>query len=87
MLQPEVASNVQQHSKEIYLRSTEAAQCRLQSTILLPVFEDDVRHTVVAALEVVQTSDEMPFSFVLSSFAEILQVWPPRLPRSPGVDA
>ena len=74
LLQPEMCNNVQKHSKEVYLRTTEAAQCRVQSTIIIPVFEDAGRNTVVGALEVVQTAEDMPFPFVLKTFADILPV-------------
>ena len=53
---------------------TEAAQCHAQSTMILPVFLDSARALVVAALEVVQTAEDLPFAFVLASFAEILPV-------------
>ena len=69
-----MSSNVQHQSKEVYLRTTEAAQCQAQSTIILPVFLDAKRAVVVAALEVVQTAEDLPFPFILASFAEILPV-------------
>ena len=82
-MQPEMSSNVQHHPKEVYLRNSEAVQCRVQSTILVPIFLDALRETIVGALEVVQTAEDMPFSFVISSLAQILPV----SPVSPGTAA
>ena len=73
-LQPEMSSNVQHHPKEVYLRTSEAVQCRVQSTILVPIFLDPLRESIVGALEVVQTAEDMPFDFVISSLAEIMPV-------------
>ena len=69
-----MSSNVQHHPKEVYLRTSEAVQCRVQSTILVPIFLDPSRQSIVGALEVVQTAKDMPFDFVISSLAEIMPV-------------
>jgi RWP-RK domain len=64
---PELACNVQQYSRQSYLRRAEAEQCRVQSSMLLPVFSippDSNKFTASVALgvvEVVQTSDDMDF--------------------------
>jgi hypothetical protein len=66
---PELACNVQQYSRESYLRRAEAEQCRVQSSMLLPVFsippnsKDASTSSSVAlgVVEVVQTSDDMDF--------------------------
>ena len=72
--QAEMSRNVQQYSKDIYLRATEAQQCQIQSTIVLPLFDSPARNHTVGVLEVVQTAADMPFACVISTLNTILQV-------------
>jgi hypothetical protein len=64
---PELACNVQQYSRESYLRRAEAEQCRVQSSMLLPVFSippstaNPTSSVALGVVEVVQTSDDMDF--------------------------
>jgi len=63
---PELTCNVQQYSRETYLRRAEAAQCRVQSSMLLPVFsippgKNNPATAALGVVEVVQTSDDMEF--------------------------
>lgn len=62
---PELACNVQQYPREAYLRRAEAEQCRVQSSMLLPVFvvpsSTEPRPSAVGVVEIVQTSDDMAF--------------------------
>ena len=56
---PELSCNVQQYSRDRYLRLAEAEQCNVQSSLLLPIF---IMHDrCVAVLEAVQTSADMDF--------------------------
>lgn len=66
--EPELACNVQSYPHGAYLRQAEAAQCRVQSSMLLPVFMHPPKQPVdihsnsaLAVIEVVQTSDDMAF--------------------------
>ena len=62
---PELACNVQQYPREAYLRRAEAEQCRVQSSMLLPVFlvprTTEPRPSAVGVVEIVQTSSDMAF--------------------------
>ena len=69
-----MSQNVQQYSKEVYLRASEAQQCQIQSTIVLPLFDSHVRKHSIGVLEVVQTANDMPFAYVISTLDAILQV-------------
>ncbi|KAG7671142.1 hypothetical protein Ndes2526B_g02403 [Nannochloris sp. 'desiccata'] len=74
---PELACNVQQYSRESYLRRAEAEQCRVQSSMLLPVFSippGKNSHATVAlgVVEVVQTSDDMDFLPVACLLGNVL---------------
>ena len=74
--QAEMSQNVQQYSKDVYLRASEAQQCQIQSTIVLPLFDSHERKASVGVLEVVQTAKDMPFAYVISTLNEILMVYP-----------
>ena len=37
-MQPEMTRNVQQQSKDVYLRAQEALHCRVHSTLVLPLY-------------------------------------------------
>lgn len=69
-----MSRNVQQYSKEVYLRASEAQQCQIRSTIVLPLFDSPARGHAVGVLEVVQTSNDMPFAYVISTLDTILRV-------------
>lgn len=66
---PEMACNVQDYPPGAYLRVAEAAQCRVQAHMLLPVFtcspEDIEKKTkiskAIGVIEIVQASDDMSF--------------------------
>ena len=62
---PELSCNVQQYPREAYLRRAEAEQCRVQSSMLLPLFSlpstGEPRPESLGVIEVVQTSDDMAF--------------------------
>ena len=66
---PEMACNVQHYPPGTYLRIAEAAQCRVQAHMLLPVFAsspEDFNNKskvskAVAVIEIVQASDDMSF--------------------------
>ena len=76
MLQPEHARNVQKFGKEVYLRTAEASQCRVHSVLVLPLFGDSSRRGTLGVLELLTTSEDMPFSDLVSSLDLILQVQP-----------
>lgn len=69
-----MSQNVQQYSKDIYLRASEAQQCQIQSTIVLPLFDSNARKHSIGVLEVVQTAKDMPFAYVIATLDAILQV-------------
>lgn len=60
-----MSCNVQKYPEGQYLRSAEAAQCQVQSTLLLPLFVAPPGAPgaagCVGVMEVVQTSEDMPF--------------------------
>ena len=67
---PEMACNVQHYPPGAYLRVAEAAQCRVQAHMLLPVFAcspEDIGENfekiskAIAVIEIVQASDDMSF--------------------------
>jgi hypothetical protein len=74
---PELTCNVQQYSRESYLRRAEAEQCRVQSSMLLPVFSIPPGKTkpatvALGVVEVVQTSDDMDFLPVACLLGSVL---------------
>jgi hypothetical protein len=79
--QPEMSRNVQKYGKEVYHRASEAQQCRVHSTLVIPLFASAARSAAVGALEVVQTCDDMPFASVVQALAAVLEA---RGPRGPG---
>lgn len=80
----ELACNVQEYPREAYLRRAEAEQCRIQSSMMLPIFSlesDSTRdapirssrlHASIAVVEVVQTSDDMAFMPVAELLRKVL---------------
>ena len=79
--QPEMSRNVQKYGKEVYHRASEAQQCRVHSTLVIPLFASAARLAAVGALEVVQTCDDMPFASVVQALAAVLEA---RALRGPG---
>lgn len=73
-MQPEMSQNVQQYSKSVYLRASEAQQCKVQSTLVVPLFDGDDRHQPCGVLEVVQAVQDMRFDNVMQTLASVLQV-------------
>jgi len=91
---------VQQYSKEVYLRTAEASQCRVHSVLVLPLFADAARRGALGVLELVTTTDDdLPFDSIVATLDGILQVPSlqpgaepemlplnvPRAPRGPDV--
>ena len=72
--QPEFTRNVQQYSKEVYLRTAEASQCRVHSVLVLPLFADARRRGALGVLELVTTTDDLPFDSIVATLDGILQV-------------
>ena len=72
--QPEYMRNVQQSSKEVFLRTAEASQCRVHSVLVLPLFADAGRRGSLGVLELVTTAEDMPFDSIVSTVGSILQV-------------
>ena len=75
--QPEMSRNVQKYSKEVYLRASEAAQCRVHSTVVLPLFTAPDRRRSLGVVEVVQTQQDMSFSEIVATLARSLEVRAP----------
>jgi hypothetical protein len=83
--EPELACNVQEYPREAYLRRAEAEQCRIQSSMLLPVFDlngtasspkslpDNHVRAAVGVIEIVQTSDDMAFLPVAHILGRVLR--------------
>ena len=65
-MQPEMSRNVQKYSKEVYLRASEAQQCRVHSTVVLPLFTAGDRGTSLGIIEVVQTRQDMSFADIVT---------------------
>lgn len=76
-VQPEMSRNVQKYSKEVYLRASEAQQCRVHSTVVLPLFTTGDRGTSLGIIEVVQTRQDMSFADIVTHLAKALEVTPP----------
>lgn len=72
--QPEMSRNVQKYSKDVYLRASEAQQCRVHSTIVLPLFTTAERNASLGVVEVVQTRQDMSFAEIVSALARSLEV-------------
>lgn len=75
-MQPEMARNVQKYSTAVYLRAADAQQCRIHSTLVIPLFASAARQQPMGVLEVVQTVEDMHFSSVVEILDGVLQVWP-----------
>lgn len=78
-MQPEYARNVQKFSKEVYLRTAEASQCRVHSVLVLPLFADSTRQATLGVLELLTTAEDMPFAEIIRTIGGILQVSPGHL--------
>ena len=77
-MQPEMSRNVQKYSKEVYLRASEAQQCRVHSAVVLPLFTAGDRGTSLGIIEVVQTRQDMSFADIVTHLAQALEVRPRR---------
>ena len=75
-MQPEMSRNVQKYSKEVYLRASEAQQCRVHSAVVLPLFTAGDRGTSLGIIEVVQTRQDMSFADIVTHLAQALEVRP-----------
>ena len=71
-----MSQNVQQYSRSVYLRASEAQQCKVQSTLVVPIFDGDDRHKPCGVLEVVQAVQDMCFENVMQTLATVLRVTP-----------
>ena len=86
-----MSRNVQKYSKEVYLRASEAAQCRVHSTVVLPLFTAPDRRRSLGVVEVVQTQQDMSFPESVATLARslALRARPPDQapPRTTGAAA
>lgn len=64
---------MQKYSKEVYLRANEAQQCRVHSTVVLPLFTSVDRTASLGVIEVVQTRQDMSFTEIVGTLARSLQ--------------
>ncbi|KAK9919128.1 hypothetical protein WJX75_009606 [Coccomyxa subellipsoidea] len=71
--EPEMSRNVQKYSKEVYLRASEAQQCRVHSTVVLPLFTTAERKSSLGVVEVVQTRQDMSFAEIVGNLARSLE--------------
>ncbi|DBA77131.1 hypothetical protein WJX77_003017 [Trebouxia sp. C0004] len=71
--QPEMTRNVQQQSKDVYLRAQEALHCQVHSTLVLPLYRHRDRGQVAGILEVIQTSEDMVFSDLVEILSQVLE--------------
>ena len=78
-----MSRNVQKYSKEVYLRASEAQQCRVHSAVVLPLFTAGDRGTSLGIIEVVQTRQDMSFADIVTHLAQALEVRPRRPPPLP----
>ncbi|KAK9842136.1 hypothetical protein WJX84_002759 [Apatococcus fuscideae] len=74
-LTPEMSQNVQQYSRSVYLRASEAQQCKVQSTLVVPLFDGEERAQPCGVLEVVQAVQDMRFDTVMETLAHVLQLY------------
>lgn len=78
-MQPEMSHNVQKYDKLVYLRVSEAQRCRVHSTLVTPVFDDEpggagVSGRPVAVFELVQADRDVAFPAVMAELRKCLQV-------------
>eukprot|EP00884_Botryococcus_braunii_P002861 jgi/Botrbrau1/12576/Bobra.0169s0109.2 len=71
--EPEMSSNVQKYSTAVYLRAAEAQQCRVHSTLVIPLFITPEKQQAVGVLEVVQTVEDMHFTYVVETLTTVLE--------------
>lgn len=84
-VQPEMSRNVQKYSKEVYLRASEAQQCRVHSTVVLPLFTTAKRTASLGVVEVVQTRQDMSFAEIVGTLARSLEVGRSLAPLGPAI--
>ena len=65
---------MQKYSKEVYLRASEAQQCRVHSTVVLPLFTTAERKSSLGVVEVVQTRQDMSLAEIVGNLARSLEV-------------
>ena len=70
-----MSSNVQKYSTAVYLRAAEAQQCRVHSTLVIPLFITPEKQQAVGVLEVVQTVEDMHFTYVVETLTTVLEVY------------
>lgn len=73
-IQPEMSRDVQRYDRNVYLRVSEAQRCRVQSTLLVPVFAPEVSGRTVAVFEIVQSDRGTSFSKLMAWLERSLQV-------------
>jgi len=82
-----MSRNVQKYSKEVYLRASEAQQCRVHSTVVLPLFTTAKRTASLGVVEVVQTRQDMSFAEIVGTLARSLEVGYSPVPLCPLMDS
>ena len=59
--EPEMSHNLQRYDRSVYLRVAEAQRCRINSTLLMPVYASPDRAACAAVFEVALTEDDALF--------------------------
>lgn len=75
VVQPEKSRNVQLYSRETYARASEAAHCRVHATLMLPLFEDSARSSIIGVLEVSQSHmTHLSGTFLVPKYLQLFHV-------------
>ena len=70
---PELACNVQDYPEELYFRKQVAQQCRVQSTMILPIIESK-GDEILGVIECVQTTNDMNFEAVSDMLRDVMEL-------------
>lgn len=74
-MQPEMSRDVQKYDKQVYLRVSEAQRCRVNTTVVVPIFSPEtVAQKPVAVFELVQSVTACAFPLVMSWLQRSLKV-------------
>jgi hypothetical protein len=71
--QPEMSNDLQQSDKRLYLRATEAQRCRVNATLLVPIFDPALSRKPVAVFELSQNDKNCPFNDMIHNLDRCLQ--------------
>lgn len=70
----EICSDVQCHDKSVFLRANETQQCRIHSTVVLPVFLPHNLGKPIAVIEISHHEKEVQFATIIRRMDRCLKV-------------